>query len=756
MLIISHRDQHESVAALNRASSSFVSCMTTLANTLIGVRPHVPDSSSRARKLQLLATGVYAPGTGVAREIVSLPAPRILRIYNVRTGEPALRANGTTARVVLSLDDAVVESTEHLQIGGVRFELVVRQFIDVQEKSSVSTSIRLQRMSDGCVAPSLVRVDYGIDDSAVNEYLGSSRWLTARYYDIESCRQGDRHFSAIVVTDEHRLRYDVQVEPSPHSGAHTSTWSDVEQGCVISATFDFSMADCRHLFTCWQVRPALEFPCSGQVRAMSEFLDIESEHRALWAAIWKSHFVQIDANQAPVELGVKYAVFQLLQHGTGPQHPERGFISPARGLTSTYHSGATFFDTELHKCIFWIWNDPIMARALIDYRYLHLEDAVRFANATGFSGARFPEASNDRGGENGPRYVLLYPSAEITREWSVDEVLHISANVCYAVHRYWTVTRDDAYMSDRGSEIAMACARFSVSALTWSDSKQAYVVNRVMGPDEYHYHVDNSFYTNYSLSWCIQFALSLIDLGLVREFRADEVAHWRRLASSIYLPWMEADGISIPEEFDGYANLPDTPLRVAKGSGPQFVSELERHSAEKMENFPSKVIKQADVVLLLSLFPQHFSHEVKRAALAFYEPRTVHESSLSYGPHAVLAADVGESSACADFIARASRYNLDFTKVDDYGNGLHLSAYAGAWQGLVEGMAGLRVEGDGLSFRPQLPEQWNSYQFTICFRGRRLHVTVPANGAIQIEHDGNSLPVQWRADGRAHCCGACA
>lgn len=742
------------VTALDRASSSFVSCMATLANTIIGVRPHVPESSPRTRRAQLLATGVYAPGMGVAREIVSLPAPRILRIYNVHTGDPALRADGTTATVVLSLDDAVVESTEHLQIGGVRFELVVRQFIDAQEKSSVSTSIRLQRLSNDGVTPSLVRVDYGIDASAVNEYLGTSRWMTARYYDIEPCQQGDRHFSAIVVAREHRLRYDVQVEPSPYSGVLTSTWSDVEDGCAISATFDFAVAGYQRLFTCWQVSPALESSCSVPAATRSDFWAIESEHRSLWAAIWETHFVQIDANQAPVELGVKYAMFQLLQHGIGPRHSEHGFISPARGLTSTYHSGATFFDTELHKCIFWIWNDPVMARALIDYRYLHLDDAIRFANATGFSGARFPEASNDRGVENGPRYVLSYPTAEITREWSVDEVLHISANVCYAVHRYWTVTRDDAYMSARGSEIAMACARFSASALTWSDSKKAYVVNCVMGPDEYHYHVDNSFYTNYTLGWCIQFALSLIDLGLVREFQSDEIAYWRRLANSVYLPWMEVDGISIPEEFDGYANLPDTPLRGANGNGPQFISDRERHLAERMENFPSKVIKQADVVLLLSLFPRHFSHEVKRAALAFYEPRTVHESSLSYGPHAVLAADVGESSACADFIARASRYNLDFTKVDDYGNGVHLSAYAGAWQGLVEGMAGLRVEGDGLSFQPQLPEQWNSYQFTICFRGRRLRVTVPASGAIQVEHDGNSLPIQWRADGRAYCCGA--
>jgi trehalose/maltose hydrolase-like predicted phosphorylase len=77
------------------------------------------------------------------------------------------------------------------------------------------------------------------------------------------------------------------------------------------------------------------------------------------------------------------------------------------------------------------------------------------------------------------------------------------------------------------------------------------------------------------------------------------------------------------------------------------------------------------------------------------------QMALSYGPHAMVAADIGETSECAYFITRASRYDLDFTPVADYNNGLHLSAYAGAWQGLVEGLAGLRVDGDRLIFRPR-------------------------------------------------------
>lgn len=366
-------------------------------------------------------------------------------------------------------------------------------------------------------------------------------------------------------------------------------------------------------------------------------------------------------------------------------------------------------------------------------------------------GARIQLASGDWCDD----YIMGWGSCFLGHA-AVDEVLHISANVSYALHKYCIVTGDDAYMAERGGEIAMASARFSASAFTWSDDKQAYVINRVMGPDEYHFHVDNSFYTNYLLGWCMEFALSLVDRGMIREFDAGELRSWRSIVKRVYLPWMDVDGVSIPEQFDGYAKLAATSLRVTKESGPRFVSEAERSCAQRLENFSTQTIKQADVVLLLSSFPDSFTQEVKRAALAFYEPRTVHESSLSYGPHAVVAADVGQPSVCADFITRASRYNLDFTLIEDYGNGVHLSAYAGAWQGLVEGMAGLRVEGEGLCFRPRLPAHWFSYRFAICFRGRRLLVTVPADGAVRVEHDGRTLPAEYRSDGRVYFCGALA
>jgi trehalose/maltose hydrolase-like predicted phosphorylase len=746
VLSISYGEHREDIVAIDARSSSFAACVATLANPLLGVRAHMPNASPRSRRTQLLLAGVYAAGVGVSREIIALPAPAILRLYDVDTGLPLEPASNEPV-VVLALDQATVSSCEQFQLAGVQYELTVTQFIDAPDQAAVSTQISLKRLGTG-TARHRLRLDYGVDGSASNEYLGACDWLTARHYHFGQSVVDQASFSLIVDTAEQHLRYDVRVEQADSTASSVVSWRQGQEGCVASVTLDFAAVSQHRLVTHWRVGVDSDQPPPDTFAGDFDVARIQGCHLSQWNSLWREHEVTIQAPHTGTDLGMKYAVFQLLQHGLGAAHGANGTISPARGLTSTYHSGATFFDTELHKCMFWIWNVPDVARALIDYRYTFIEKALQFARSSGFCGARFPEASNDQGGENGPHYVLSYPEQDIRREWSVDEVLHISADVSYAVNKYWAVTGDDAFMASRGYEILIESARFAASVFKWSESKQAYVVNSVMGPDEYHYHVNNSFFTNYLLRWSIRRVLSLLERPGFPGVSGAQRRLWQAIADNVYLPWITVDGVAIPEEFEGYAALPDTRLRVVKQRGPQFADEIERDSAEKLQNFDSQLVKQADIVLLMSMFPDDFSAAVKRAAFNYYEPRTVHESSLSYGPHAVVAAHLGETHTSADFIARASRYNLDFTPVDDYSNGLHLSAYAGAWQGLVEGLSGLDIESGQLAFRPKLPAHWQAYHFTLQFRGQRLRISVLGDDELEIRHGDRQLPTQRGEDGR--------
>ncbi|ENM5772122.1 glycoside hydrolase family 65 protein [Vibrio mimicus] len=744
MLIISYGKQTEEIIKVNSVSSAFVACVTTLANSHMGMRPYVPESSARTKRTQLLVSDIYVSGIGVSREIVSLPVPRIIRLYDVDTGEYASHMQDTTT-VVLSLEKATVSSTERMRVGGTIYELTVRQFVDTPDVPAASIYIELYRV-DCREKPHRVRLDFGIDDSALNEYLGTSEWLTARHYDIKQSFCDKDNLSVIVETrEQQRLGYNICFESSQPFTSSIISWNE-ERSCVASITIDFATNKHQQLFAHWQLVRDPHKSVSVYSSSTINYPDIANEHQKMWSTIWNDHEVIINSRGSPIELGMKYAIFQLLQHGVGTKNNDRGVLSPARGLTSTYHSGATFFDTDLHKCIFWLWNDPDKAKALIDYRYDTIEEARLFAQASSFAGARYPEASNDMGTENGPHYVLSYPDLEVRREWSVKEVLHISADVCYVLNKYWVVTGDDAYMESRGYQIIVESAKFAASVFSWSEQKQAYVLYSVMGPDEYHYHVDNSFFTNYMLRWNIRLALSMVGRRGFPEVPATQIELWHAMADNIYLPWMMVEGVSIPEEFEGYASLPDTQLRVDKKRGPQFVNDAEREQAEKLQNFASRLVKQADIVLLMSLFPDHFSDIVKRTAFNYYEPRTVHESSLSYGPHSVVAAHLGKMQTCADFMLRASRYNLDFSHIADYSNGLHLSAYAGAWQGLVEGLSGLDVKEGRLSFRPQLPSHWDSCHFTLYFRGQRLKVSILGQGELEIHRDGLKLATSFNHD----------
>ena len=107
----------------------------------------------------------------------------------------------------------------------------------------------------------------------------------------------------------------------------------------------------------------------------------------------------------------------------------------------------------------------------------------------------------------------------------------------------------------------------------------------------------------------------------------------------------------------------------------------------------------------------------------FYEPMTVHESSLSPCVHAIQAAKLGRQDKAYEMYLRTARLDLD-----DYNNdtedGLHITSMAGTWLALVKGFGGMRVQNDRLSFSPFLPDKWQSFSFRIGFRGSLLRVTV--------------------------------
>ena len=132
-----------------------------------------------------------------------------------------------------------------------------------------------------------------------------------------------------------------------------------------------------------------------------------------------------------------------------------------------------------------------------------------------------------------------------------------------------------------------------------------------------------------------------------------------------------------------------------------------------------QAIKQADVLALFHQLPFTYDYALMHRCWDYYEPRTVHDSNLSAGSHAVVAALLGRKDDFQKYYDKV--LNLDiggesYNVVD----GLHAANAGNAWSATVMGAAGIRWTEDALCCTPQLLPGWKSLRFSIIYRGRQL------------------------------------
>ncbi|HMG05209.1 MAG TPA: glycosyl hydrolase family 65 protein [Chthoniobacterales bacterium] len=457
-------------------------------------------------------------------------------------------------------------------------------------------------------------------------------------------------------------------------------------------------------------------------------------HRAVWCGRWNSAEIIVDGPPSDVE-AIRFGLFHLLQ---APDRQASATHLPARGLTSEYHSGHTFFNTELYLVPYYAITEPARARALLLRRAEVLKAAREFARATGFDGARYPEEVDIGGYPAAPRLIRDPFSGTVSEEWSGVEVMHLSADVLYGLSRYIDATGDSQFLRGIVLEMVVDIARYCVSLLKHDSSVEGRGARGVMCFDEFHYHVDHHFGTNYLSAWAIRRAADLMQELLV-QVMSDEsrqlsrtlallniseevIQSWRTVADEVFILPPNDQGVF--PQYLGYLSLPD---QVATQRGDHRLPALEEEVRQRMDALApvdTRLIKQADVILLLSLFPAAFDQKHVEANFAFYEPRTVHASSLSAAPHAAVAARLGKMDLARHYLMTAFRYNLDFVPRSRYLNGIHLAGYAGACNALVDGFLGFRGFSESIAFSPQLPKEWRALSLEMQWRGYRFAIRV--------------------------------
>jgi len=361
-----------------------------------------------------------------------------------------------------------------------------------------------------------------------------------------------------------------------------------------------------------------------------------------------------------------------------------------------------------------------VARKLLEYRHQHLDKAIENAKKLGFSNgaALFP--------------MVTMNGEECHNEWEITfEEIHRNGAIAFAIFNYYRFTGDYSYIPEKGLEVLIAIARFWQQRATYSESQNGYVILGVTGPNEYENNVNNNWYTNYLAQWCINYAIEAID-KVKAEFGTDydriitktnlldsEIEKWQTVADGMYFPYSEKHQVYLQQ--DGFL---DKELIT--------VSELEKSQRPINQKWSwdrilrSPYIKQADVLQGFYFFEDQFSTEALERHFDFYEPFTVHESSLSPCVHSIQAAKLGRMDQAYQFYLRTSRLDLDDynSEVDE---GLHITSMAGTWMSIVEGFGGMRVQDNTLSFSPKIPEQWDAYSFKINFRNQILKVMVSHN-----------------------------
>ena len=456
-----------------------------------------------------------------------------------------------------------------------------------------------------------------------------------------------------------------------------------------------------------------------------------------WARIWHNCDVEIEGDDE-AQQSIRFNIFQLFQTYTGDD--SRLNIGP-KGFTGEKYGGSTYWDTEAYCLPFYLATAPSdVARNLLVYRYNQLDKAIENAQKLGFT-----------------KGAALYPMVtmngeECHNEWEITfEEIHRNGAIAYAVYDYINYTGDTGYMAEYGLEVLLGISRFWSQRVHFSENKQQWVMLGVTGPNEFENNVNNNWYTNKFAVWCLNYTRDQIHL-LQKEnpkrfaeiasktaFAASEITRWDEITSNMYFPYDADRNVYLQQ--DGFLDKELIPVSQLSADQRPIV---EHWSWDRI--LRSCYIKQADVLQGFYFFEDEFDLDSHKRHFDFYEPLTVHESSLSPCIHSILANKIGNSDKAYEFYLRTARLDLNDIN-NDTCDGCHITSMAGTWMTISKGFAGLRVRDGRLHLSPNIPQKWKSIRFNIRFRDNYLRISLYKE-QVEVENiEGPSLLINsWGVD----------
>jgi maltose phosphorylase len=598
---------------------------------------------------------------------------------------------------------------------GKRLQLVFLRLLSMETKESACQQIRMIPLNFS----GKVMLTLGLDFSVPHRMFAENFWSCPRKEAGAilgvSINIGHRVFAGMKIQGEGEqmpidsekfvgVRLDVALVQGQEStvGRTVILYSDRDPGVPLEIVWEQGLARLR--------------------ASESRYDKIYRNNLAYWKTFWEASDITIDGDEE-TQQGIRFCIFQM-------QQTYRGVIDGAnigaKGLTGEAYNGNAFWDTETYCLPFYLFSNPLAAKSLLDFRYKTLPQALARAKELDCAGACYPIATID-----GTESCTLWQHASLQ--------FQPTTAVAYAIAHYVNVTGDTAFLRAEGAEMLIEICRFLASRGQWSQTG-TFGYYAVMGPDEFQMMVNNNAYTNYMAKRTFEFTLKVLE-GMDLESMGSSVAEldsWRNTAENMFIP--HDARTRLYEQHEGFFNLPHIDVdSIPVGDFPLY------HHWSYDRIYRNDMIKQPDVLMFMFLYNQSFSLEEKCANYDYYEPRCIHESSLSPSVHSILASELGRHEEAFEFFRFAARIDLDNYNRNT-GEGIHTTSIAAAWMNIVYGFGGMRSDGEWLSFDPSIPAHWNGYRFQVYYRGSVIRVEI--SQAEIILRVVNGKPVQIKVRGR--------
>ena len=438
---------------------------------------------------------------------------------------------------------------------------------------------------------------------------------------------------------------------------------------------------------------------------------LKTENETWWKNVWEHSDIVIDGDELNQQ-GIRFCIFQLFQtyHGAHP-----GNNIGAKGLTGEAYNGNAFWDTETYCLPFFIFNNMEAAKNLLLFRYVTLEEAKKRAKDLDCEGAFYPIATI-----SGKECCDLWQHASLQ--------LQASTAVAYGIWFYEKITKDQDFLKQYGAKMLIEICRMLATRGDWSGDHSRFGYFGVMGPDEFQMMVNHNCYTNLMGKFTFMYTEKVLQNMEQQDKPAyeavldknrisrEERENWKTLSDAMYIPYDE--DTKLFEENEGFFNLPHIDVDAIP------VEDFPLYSHWTYDRiYRNDMIKQPDVLMFMLLFSSSFSEEQLRANYDYYEPRCIHESSLSPSVHSILASSLKKPKEAYEFFKFATRMDLDNYNRNSH-EGIHTTSIAAAWMNIVYGFGGMRSDGQELSFHPTIPKQWNGYSFRIGYQNDVILVSV--------------------------------